>query len=197
MKYVVSKNVPSKWLKKRKKDLSKLQLYWSNLEPYDYASKMTQDYRSRLASFEKGLFRFAKSAKDVVLTGCLKQTKDGFVYVDIPNSVFKGFLPLLDGAEKPPKDDKHEDIGAHITVIKKKEIKENDILFKDKDKEVKYTIKGLEEVEDPDGWDEMQKVWFVTVDSPDLEKIRKSYGLPSKIKNHNFHITVGVKKKKG
>jgi len=195
MKEIISKHVPEKWLKRRKKDLAKVKLYWSNLEPDDYAKDMTADYSYRAASFAIGLKKFASDAKDVVFTGKLKQTSDGFVFVDIPNSIFDGFIPLLSEAERPPKDEKHEDIGAHITVIKKKEISENDIDFQDSGKNIEYKVRGLEEVEDPDGWDEMKKVWFLKVDAPELEDIRKSYGLPARIKNHDFHITIGVQKR--
>jgi hypothetical protein len=40
MKIVISKSVDPKWLKRRKKDKSKLVNYWSNIYPDDYARKM-------------------------------------------------------------------------------------------------------------------------------------------------------------
>ena len=139
----------------------------------------------------------ASETKDVVFHGKLRQTRDGFIYVDVPNSIFDGFLPMLGGeAEKPPKNERHyDDIGAHITVIKKKEVEENKIQFKDNGKIIKYIINGVEKVENPDGWDEMAAVWFISVTAPELEKIRTSYGLSPKIKDHDFHITLGVKRK--
>lgn len=40
MKQIISKNVSKKWLKRRKKDKSKLVNYWKNLYPMPYARMM-------------------------------------------------------------------------------------------------------------------------------------------------------------
>jgi len=49
----------------------------------------------------------------------------------------------------------------------------------------------------PGGWPEMSKVWFIEVRSPELKKLRKSYGLTPLPHNneYQFHITVAVRKK--
>lgn len=44
MKEVISKHVPSDWLKRRKKDLAKVHQYWSNIYPDEYAKDMAADY---------------------------------------------------------------------------------------------------------------------------------------------------------
>ena len=50
----------------------------------------------------------------------------------------------------------------------------------------------------PEGWDDMEYAWFVTVASPELEQLREKYGLTPKLKgDHEFHITFGVKPKVG
>lgn len=193
---VVSKHVPKSWLKKRKEDQSKLTIYWSTLYPEEYAEKMTADYQDKL-SFYQGLEKFANEAKDVIFTGELRQTRDGFVYVDVPNSIFAGFMPFLGReAEKPPRNERHyDDIGAHITVIKTREIKENNIVFNDVGEDINYKIIGVEKVENPDGWEEMKSVWFLKVDAPQLELIRKKYNLSPRIKDHDFHITLAVERR--
>ncbi len=38
----------------------------------------------------------------------------------------------------------------------------------------------------------MKKIWLLAVAAPDLERLRESYGLPSLLKNHDFHITIGT-----
>ena len=38
----------------------------------------------------------------------------------------------------------------------------------------------------------MKKLWLLTVAAPELEKLRESYGLSSKLKDHDFHITIGT-----
>lgn len=40
MKYIISKNVDKKWLKRRKKDKAKLVTYFKNLYPAPYAKMM-------------------------------------------------------------------------------------------------------------------------------------------------------------
>ncbi len=44
MKEIVSKNLPSEWVKRRKKDKIKLKTYWSNLYPIDYTKDMVKEY---------------------------------------------------------------------------------------------------------------------------------------------------------
>jgi len=198
MKEIVSKYVPQKWLKRRKKDEAKLTTYWSNLYPFDYAKDMTRDYQKEaIQNIDIGLRKLASDAVDVVFNGELRQTGDGFVFVDVPNSIYSGFLSLLGSeVEQPPKNERHyDDIGAHITVIKRKEIEQNRIQFKDVGKKISYKMIGVQKVDNPDGWDEMEAVWFIPVLAPELEKIRESYGLSPKIKDHDFHITLGVKKR--
>jgi len=38
----------------------------------------------------------------------------------------------------------------------------------------------------------MKKLWLLAVAAPELEKLRESYGLSSRLKNHDFHITIGT-----
>jgi len=193
MKEIISKNISPKWLKRRKKDEAKLTQYWSNMYPTDYAKDMTRDY----LAFSNGLIKMANDAVDVVFSGELRQTEDGFVFVDVPDSVFEGLLPLLgENAERPPKNEKHyNDIGAHITVMKRSEVEDNNIKFKHVGKKVSYQMKGVKKVENPDGWDSMESVWFISIESPDLQNIRRMYGLSPTIKDHDFHITLGVKRR--
>lgn len=159
-------------------------------------------YKIASSSRRQQLVKIANDARDVVFEGVLRQTQDGFVYVDIPNSIFDGFLPLLggdlstagaDGIQKPPTHEKHFDVGAHISVIKSKEIASMGLLFKDTGKKIRYVINGVKRVDGPDGWNEIETVWFLTVASPDLERLRQKYNLSPRIKDHDFHITLGVK----
>jgi len=148
------------------------------------------------ASIQKSLIKICNDSQDVWLSAKILQTSDGFVYADVPNSIFNAFLPLLndDGAEKPPKNERHfDDVGAHITVIKSKEIEQNNIFFNDVGRTIHYKMLGVRKVEDPDGWDEIESVWFIAVESPDLEELRVKYGLTPRIKDHLFHITLAVK----
>lgn len=136
--------------------------------------------------------------KDVKLKGTLKKTKDNYVYLDLSNDVINGLISLIDcdGVEKPPYDLKSfNSVGAHISVIGTSEYKDNDLeSIKEVGQEFNFTFKNIKST-NPDGWDEMKKVYFVQVESLGLEKLRKKYGLPKLIDGHEFHITIGVEKK--
>ena len=135
--------------------------------------------------------------KEVKLKGILRKTKDNFVYLDISNNVINGFMPMLgDEVDKPPYDLKSfNNVGSHISVIGQDEYKDNDLgKIKEIGQEFEFKFKDVKSV-DPDGWDEMKNVYFIRVNSPDLEKLRNKYNLSKKIDGHDFHITIGVEKK--
>ena len=136
--------------------------------------------------------------KKVDLKGILKKTKDNFVYIDVPNDVINGLMPLLDyeDIEKPPYNLKSfNNVGAHISVIGMDEYNDNDIgEIEELGEEFNFTFKDFKRT-NPDGWDEMKQVYFVVVDAPELKKLRKKYKLTELSHGHQFHITIGVEKK--
>ena len=71
------------------------------------------------------------------------------------------------------------------------------IEIKEIGKDIEFSVLGVYST-NPAGWDDMSRVWFMTVDCPELKKIRRKYNLPEtyKNKNHDFRITFAVKKKK-
>lgn len=128
---------------------------------------------------------------EVLFKGELKQTDDGFIYLDVPDEIVHGFLQVIDDkAKKPPYfTKKFNNVGAHISVMSHRELQDKKVA--EVGKEYEYFIKGARCLK-PEGWDEMKKVWFLVVGSPGLEKLRQKYGL-SKLKHgHDFHITIGV-----
>ncbi|HUS48858.1 MAG TPA: hypothetical protein VMZ91_01730 [Candidatus Paceibacterota bacterium] len=136
--------------------------------------------------------------KEVKLKGILKKTKDDFVYLDISNDIINGFIPMLNYEEvdKPPYNLKSfNNVGAHISVIGTDEYKDNEIQeIKEIGQEFEFSLKDFK-MTNPKGWDEMKKVYFLRVDSPELERLRKKYKLSKLIEGHDFHITIGVEKK--
>lgn len=132
--------------------------------------------------------------KPFSLKAPLKKTRDNFVYLDIPNSIVRPFISMIDEKiTKAPDFDK--DIGAHISVIMSDEYDRKQIgEITELGQEFEFNLKDLV-MTNPEGWDEMQKVWFVRVDSQELEKLRETYDLPSLNKGRDFHITIGVQKK--
>jgi len=136
--------------------------------------------------------------KETLLKGKLKQDSEGFVFIDVDNNFIDGMYPLIDEEEieKPPYFGK-DGIGAHVSVISPDEIDEDNKLdIKEIGDTINFKIKEVYST-NPDGWDEMSKVWFVSIDAPELGKLRKKYDLPEtyKNKNHDFHITIAIKRK--
>lgn len=131
----------------------------------------------------------AKKASEVWLSGKLKN-QDGFIYLDVPNAIITPFRTLLPDTAHPREtvDSDITYVGAHISVMFPDELE--NVKIKELGDDFSYRIKGLETVE-PEGKD---AVYFVTVDSPELEKLREKYNLSKRIKDHDFHITVGVDK---
>ena len=196
MKVFTSISAKNKKKKKRRKKKNRdfLIKYWSLLEPYPYPELMVS--REELNEF----YKQSSSLNKVQFTGKLRKEDDGYVYLDIKNDIVDGLFSLLDkeeGAKKPPYFGKGN-IGAHISVISSEEGEElEDTEIKEIGMDINFALKDAYSTK-PDGWEEMERVWFVNVAAPELTKIRKRYGLPATYdgKNHSFHITFGVKETK-
>jgi len=145
------------------------------------------------------LTKIAKSRlRSVPLTGTLKQTKDGFVYLKIPNNVINGLFACIDeeDIQKPPYNiGKYKSIGAHISVMHSDELKEKDTEINEIGEHISFKLGKFYSTK-PEGWAEMERVWFVTVESPELERLRKKYKLTKKLNGHEFHLTCAVRRKK-
>jgi len=141
-------------------------------------------------------YKKSEKLKDVKLVGKLQQTKSGFVYLDIPNSVVNALFTLIDEdkIEKPPYDlKKYNSIGAHISVIDDKETEKNKLEIKEIGKEFNFSLGELKSTK-PEGWDEVDRVYFLSVYSTELEELRQKYGLSKLMKGHEFHITIAIEK---
>lgn len=117
---------------------------------------------------------------------------DGFVYVDISDDYIHELIHFV-GADfqEPPYFGRPELVGAHITVIYPGEVKKYKIrAIQESGEIISFTPKTCQIVHPPH-WEGIQEVYFVTVEAPDLEKLRKKYGLPKQ--EYDFHITIGVK----
>lgn len=124
--------------------------------------------------------------------GTLKKTKDGFVYLDVPDDLIHGFFKAIGkDAKKPPYfTKKFNNVGAHISVMGSSE--SEDLKISEIGKDFEYEILDAVHL-NPQKWPEMSRVWIIQVKSSQLEKLREKYGLPKKNKGHEFHITIGVK----
>jgi len=144
------------------------------------------------------LVLLAKAAGDASLsyglTGKLYFSKSGWLLLSVPNALGNGAFDALNepGVELP------SPYNAHITVMSPSEIDKLGGAGKitERGHEFTYTLGPVRTCE-PDGQADLARVWFIEVRSPDLEKLRKSYGLSATPKDgeYQFHITFAARKK--
>ena len=139
-------------------------------------------------------------AINLVGTFFVSQHKDrAWGLLTVPNAMVRGVFQAMKepGAELPTND--NGELDAHITVMRPEEIEElggPDKLTGDRGTQFSYTLRRLESF-NPEGWKEMSKVWTLRIHSPELQALRKSYGLTKKPKNNefDFHITIATRRK--
>ena len=120
--------------------------------------------------------------------GQLRLKGNGFVYLDVDNQYIEQALSLipLQGKFKPTSTQPKK-MGAHISVIHQDEMISNDIwILQEAGEYFTFEVKELRYV-DRGG----RRLWLLAIDSPSLEELCTSYGLKPKLKNHDFHITIG------
>lgn len=126
--------------------------------------------------------------------GILKQKENGYLYVEVAKDFIAEALPLIDAQGKivPPRHyTSKKGIGAHISVMYENEQIMNEIWeINELGQEFNFTVMELRTVKLTKD-NKMKKLWLLAVDAPELEKLRESYGLSSKLKGHDFHITIG------
>ena len=145
-----------------------------------------------------------KQASDTELSygmgGMLYLSDSGWLLLQVPNALVRGAFAALQepGVELPPSGPEGR-LNAHISVIRPEELETigGPEVVVERGKTFRYSLGEIRTVR-PAGWEEMDRVWFIKVRSPDLEKLRKSYGLSARPKNNefDFHITIAVRKKK-
>jgi len=157
--------------------------------------------------YELGYRLLTKQAADpprpaYVLSGMLfhKQGENGdWIMLGVPNALVRGVFAAMDeaGVELPPSGP-GEQLEAHISVMRPEELARigGPDRISERGKRFRYRLGGLVEVT-PHGWPEMSKCWMLRVHSPDLQRLRRSYGLTSLPKDgqFDFHITVAVRRK--
>ena len=151
--------------------------------------------------FDMGVKLAADSAPEVAynLAGTLYLSSNGWLFLSVPNALARGVFAAMrePGVELPPSGSDGQ-LNAHITVMHPEEIKQigGPDRITERGKQFHYTIGRLYSVE-PENWPDMAKVWFLRVHSPELQQLRRSYGLSSLPNEgkHDFHISVAVRRK--
>jgi len=127
--------------------------------------------------------------------GILKQKDNGYLYIEVSRDFIAEALPLIDAQGKivPPRHyTSKKGIGAHISVMYENEQILNEIWeIKELGQEFTFTVMELRTVKlNKDN--KVKKLWLLAVAAPELEKLRESYGLSCRLKDHDFHITIGT-----
>jgi hypothetical protein len=150
------------------------------------------------ALYKLGSALASEPAPSYTLSGMLYAV-DGWIFLGVPNALVRGVFSALDepGAELPPSGPGGR-FTAHITVFRPDEVEKLGGIdaVTERGKRFRYTLGRLVEFR-PEGWKEMEACWAFLVHSPELQELRRSYGLsslPNEGRNP-FHITVAVRRK--
>jgi hypothetical protein len=146
----------------------------------------------------------AKYAGDAVrtdaLAGRLYFSRTGWLLLSVPNALGRGAFDALDeaGVELPTSESTGQ-YNAHVTVMRPDEVEAcgGPQKITERGHSYRYTLGPVKTVE-PKTWADVSKVWYITVDSPELKELRRTYGLTPLPHNNefDFHITFGVRKKR-
>lgn len=132
----------------------------------------------------------AYAKENLPQTGILRQKNDGYIYLKIDDAYVTELFPIVREPRclLPNVFYRERSIGAHVSVIYANEahrlgrIKEIGQTFTFKPKRIKkIRTHKFENV-------------ILEIDAPELARLRKSYGLPPKLKGHEFHITLCQKR---
>ena len=129
------------------------------------------------------------------LAGKLYLSKSGWLLLSVPNALIRGVFDAIHevGAELPV--DSENRLTGHISVMSEDEVRK---IGANKITELghafRYTLGELRTVEPSDK--RYGLVWYIKVNSPELQNLRKSYGLTPLPHNndYDFHITVACRK---
>ena len=128
--------------------------------------------------------------------GLLRQTSQGYVYLDIDNQFILALFPYLvfHNLSRPPYFNLfHSPNGAHIPVIPAREAYFQEIgLIREAGQEYSFEIEGLYSVQ-PNHWPEIEEIWYFKVNCPELEQLRRKYFLPALPNSHPLIIATAIK----
>ena len=145
-----------------------------------------------------------KTSADCLLSGRLYVSKSGWLLLSVPNALVHGVFDALSapGAELPvpgalnvPNVPKNT-LNAHISVMTASEVERIGAdRISERGHSFHYAFGGLKEVP-AKGIAGISRLWMIDVASPELVKLRKSYGLSATPNDLGFHVTVAVRRKK-
>jgi hypothetical protein len=117
----------------------------------------------------------------------------GFVYVDLDDAYIHSLIPFIqkEGFIEPPYFSNPDSVGAHISIIYPDEMEQYGLSEIPECGQIIHFDPVECKVVHPPRWKEIDEVYFIVVDAPQLDAIRARYGLPKR--EFAYHITIGVK----
>lgn len=141
------------------------------------------------------LFKMAAASP---LMGRLYLSRTGFLLMAVPNAIGKGLFDALNepGIELPTAEGGGQ-YNAHVTVMRPEEIASfgDPNKITERGREFGYSLGKIRDF-NPTGWPEVNHCWVVEVHSPELERLRRTYGLfaTPHVVRYRFHMTFAIRK---
>jgi hypothetical protein len=124
--------------------------------------------------------------------GPLRRTSEGFVYVKVPDDYILETLILLDHEKADaPAYFGNGLVGAHITVIDADESKGKRLKLPPMGTVIHFKVVNFAYVDVTNDLG-TKRIYFYTVDAPELAQIRIDNGLSPKVRGFDFHITTAI-----
>jgi hypothetical protein len=134
------------------------------------------------------------AVKSNALSGELYAASDKSIMLSVPNALVRGAFDAIDanGLSLPGKNGK---FNAHIVVMTPDEVSKLGGVEKitERGHRFHYNLSSLHEAPITNSFD-YSKTWFLSVTSPELAQLRKTYGLDSTPGKHGFHVVVALRK---
>lgn len=133
------------------------------------------------------------------LAGRLYASASGWLLMSVPNAFVRGVFAAMaePGVELPPAGPSGN-LDAHVSVMRPEELEMigGPDRVTERGKQFRYTLGRVYSVT-PDAWPGVERVWFCRVHSPELQALRRSYGLSGLPKNdeYAFHVTIAVRRR--
>jgi hypothetical protein len=132
------------------------------------------------------------------LAGTLYLDPGGWLLLSVPAALVRGIFEATrePGIELPPSTTR-KTLQAHVSVMSKQEVEQVGAdKISERGKQFHYSLGRSRSVE-PGNWPGIAKVWMVEVHSPELQTLRRSYGLSSLPHggDYAFHITYAVRRR--
>jgi len=162
----------------------------------------TQDspptWAARLFAAGRELVKQAAEEVSYNLAGRLYVSSSGHLLLSVPNSLVRGVFSAMrePGIELPPSGS-DGNLNAHIAVMSATDLKGLGGADKvtERGKEFRYSLGKLYSFDTP-AWPGVSHVWYLKVHSPELQTLRKSYGMtPLPNGGSSFCVVVAIRRR--